>query len=97
MTTEQKKELLKTVWAEFSFDEIIDAGFDYNKCGAMHLLKAAEEFKDKNNLDNTTFLDSLSELLETHERNLPWSREVMESLVGYYSEFMRPSSMPRGA
>ena len=25
MTTEQKKELLKTVWAEFSFDEIIDA------------------------------------------------------------------------
>lgn len=87
MTKEQKEELLKTVWKEFSFDDIIDAGFDYNKCGAMHLLQAAEEFKDKRKvLDETTFLDSLSELLETHERNLPWAREVMELLVGYYSE-----------
>jgi hypothetical protein len=84
--SETNKLLLKKVWEQYSFDEIIDAGFDYNKCGAMHLLKAAEEFKDKNNLDNTTFLDSLSELLETHERNLPWAREVMELLVGYYSE-----------
>ena len=85
--TETNKDLLKKVWEQYSFDEIIDVGFDYNKCGAMHLIKAAEEFKDKNkNLDNTTFLDELSELLEIHERNLPWAREVIELLIGYYSE-----------
>jgi hypothetical protein len=28
----RKRKLLKEVWDECSFDEIIDAGFEYNKC-----------------------------------------------------------------
>ena len=41
MSEEEKKEYLKRLWSEFSFDEIIDAGFDNNKCSAMHLINAA--------------------------------------------------------
>ena len=45
-TVINKKELLKKVWEECSFDEIIDAGFEYNKCGAIQLKAAAAEFDD---------------------------------------------------
>lgn len=45
-TVINKKEILKKVWEECSFDEIIDAGFEYNKCGAIQLKAAAAEFDD---------------------------------------------------
>ena len=41
-----KEELLKEVWKSCTFDEIIDAGFKYNKCGAIDLKVAAAEFDD---------------------------------------------------
>lgn len=45
-TVINKKELLKKVWEECTFDEIIDAGFEYNKCGAINLKTAAAAFDD---------------------------------------------------
>jgi len=41
-----KEELLKEVWKSCTFDEIIDAGFEYNKCCASDLINAAAEFDD---------------------------------------------------
>lgn len=41
-----KQELLKEVWKTCTFDEIIDAGFEQNECGACHLIAAAKEFED---------------------------------------------------
>lgn len=41
-----KEELLKEVWESCTFDEIINAGFEYNKCGAINLKVAAAEFDD---------------------------------------------------
>lgn len=41
-----KEELLKEVWNSCTFDEIIDAGFEMNKCGAIDLKTAADEFDD---------------------------------------------------
>lgn len=43
-----KKKLLKKIWEECTFDEIIDAGFEYNKCGAINLKTAAAAFDDPN-------------------------------------------------
>ncbi len=43
-----KEELLKEVWKSCTFDEIIDAGFEMNKCGASDLINAASEFEDPN-------------------------------------------------
>lgn len=40
-----KEDLLEKVWNEFSFDEIIDKGFEMNKCGAIDLKVAADEFE----------------------------------------------------
>jgi hypothetical protein len=41
-----KEKLLKEVWKNCTFDEIINAGFEYNKCGAIDLKVAAAEFDD---------------------------------------------------
>ena len=40
-----KKELLKQLWEQCSFDEIVDAGFEYNKCSGEKLINAAAEFE----------------------------------------------------
>ena len=80
----RKAKLLKEVWESCTFDEIIDAGFELNRCSGCQILDAAEEFmKD----DNRDFLDKLRELCEiTPKKDLPWSREVMEILVDYFYE-----------
>ena len=46
MTNKTKKDLLKKVWDNCTFDEIIDAGFEFSKCGAIDLKTAAAEFDD---------------------------------------------------
>ena len=43
-----KKKLLQIIWDECSFDEIINAGFENNKCGAINLKVAADEFSNPN-------------------------------------------------
>lgn len=81
-----KKELLKEVWESCTFDEIIDAGFEHNKCSGVQLLDAAAEFENKEN-DWKDFLDKLRDLCEeTPKKDLPWSRDVMEILVDYFYE-----------
>ena len=44
MSEDARKALLKQVWDNCSFDEIINAGFEMNKCGAIDLKVAADEF-----------------------------------------------------
>ena len=82
----RKASLLKEVWETCSFDEIIDAGFDNNKCSGVQLLEAASEFDIKTN-SNANFIERLRDLCEeTPKRDLPWSRDVMEVLVDYFYE-----------
>lgn len=65
-----KEELLKEVWKTCTFDEIIDAGFAENKCGACHLLAAAKEFEDVDYLiyvvENMKIEDILNALKDEH-------------------------------
>ena len=82
------KELLKEVWERLSFDEIIDAGFEYNKCSGGQLINAAAEFEYNENSDKSKeqlFIDRLRSLFEeTDTKDLPWARNVMEILYDYY-------------
>lgn len=82
------KELLKEVWERLSFDEIIDAGFEYNKCSGEKLINAAAEFEYNENNDKSKeqlFIDKLRALFEeTNTKDLPWARNVMEILYDYY-------------
>ena len=79
-----KKELLKQVWEQFSFDEIIDAGFEYNKCSGEKLINAAAEFEAPEK-DEDDFLKQLRKLCDdTPRANLPWGRNVMEILCDYF-------------
>lgn len=85
------KELLKEVWERLSFDEIIDAGFEYNKCSAGQLINAASEFEYNENSDKSKeqlFIDRLRVLFEeTDRKDLPWARNVMEILYDYYDTY----------
>lgn len=82
----RKEKLLKEVWETCSFDEIIDAGFDNNKCSGVQLLEAASEFDIKTD-SKANFIERLRILCEeTPKRDLPWSRDVMEVLVDYFYE-----------
>lgn len=46
MMDNDKKELLVKVWNTCTFDEIIDAGFELNKCGASDILGASKDFEN---------------------------------------------------
>ena len=61
MEEKEKKELLKKVWNECTFDEIIDAGFEMNKCGAMDLKVAADEFT---NHEKEYSVDEIKEIIK---------------------------------
>lgn len=82
------KELLKEVWERLSFDEIIDAGFEYNQCSGEQLINAATEFEyneDNDKSKEQIFIDRLRALFEeTDTKDLPWARNVMEILYDYY-------------
>jgi hypothetical protein len=82
MTTKQKKQLLKKVWDNISFDEIIDAGFEFNKCSGEDIINAASEFELKNDI-HEDFMDALNELFESHRNNLPWTHNIVETVVEY--------------
>lgn len=71
MTKEQKKERLKTVWEEFSFDEIIDDGFDLNKCGddETRELLIKNEIKRKEEVEK--YLEETKYITERCEKNNP--------------------------
>ena len=63
MTDKEKKELLKKVWNNCTFDEIIDEGFILNKCGAINLLDAAEQFRETKLIDPLTDEELLDEMV----------------------------------
>ena len=69
--TLKKQQLLKDVWEQCTFDEIIDAGFDYNK--------------DNDKSRKQIFIDRLISLFEKTGNNyLPSARNVMKILYKYY-------------
>ena len=79
-----KEELLKQVWETCSFDDIINTGFEYNKCSAKQLINAANEF-ESNETNEDNFIEKLAKLFEeTPKSKLPWGREVMRVLTDYY-------------
>lgn len=85
-----KEELLKQVWEICTFDEIIDAGFELNKCSAQNLLDAADEFviKQEQEEENKDFIETLTDLCEkTSKSELPWEREIMMVLCDYFNQY----------
>lgn len=71
-----KEDLLKEVWEICTFDEIIDAGFEQNKCGAIDLKVAASEFDDiDHEIDDDEFET------EIHNRGI---REIVSILKNLY-------------
>lgn len=83
----RKRKLLKEVWDECSFDEIIDAGFDFNKCSGIQLMDAADEFRHKDKTPEDNCLDDIKEVLESYkESDLPWGRDIMEIIADYFHE-----------
>jgi hypothetical protein len=79
-----KKELLKQLWETCTFDEIIDAGFEYNKCSGEQLINAAAEFETPE-IDEQDFIERLTKLCEdTPKANLPWGHDVMNVLTDYF-------------
>lgn len=81
------KELLKQVWETCTFDEIIDAGFEYNKCSAEQLINAASEFENpEQESDDKSIQDKFEELLEKYSKDLPWCADIMSILEDYYHQ-----------
>lgn len=82
-----KKELLKQLWEICSFDEIIDAGFEYNKCSGEQLINAASEFENpEQESDDKSIQDKFEEFLEKYSRDLPWCGDIMSILENYYHQ-----------
>lgn len=86
--TSRKQQLLKDVWEQYTFDEIIDAGFEYNKCSGGQLINAAAKFEyneDNDKSKEQVFIDRIKELFdETDTKDLPYGRNMMEILRNYY-------------
>lgn len=83
----RKETLLKEVWETCSFDEIIDAGFEYNKCSGEQLINAASEFENpEQESDDKSIQDKFEEFLEKHAKDLPWCGDMMSILEDYYHQ-----------
>jgi len=63
-TTKQK--LLQIIWDECTFDEIIDAGLDLNKCSSSDIINAASEYEDpeKSALEDIISESSVEDVME---------------------------------
>ena len=59
MNKKNKAELLEQVWENCTFDEIINAGFNLSKCGAIDLKVAASEFGDPREIDDDIFAEEI--------------------------------------
>ena len=80
----RKEKLLKEVWETCTFDEIIDAGFEHNKCSGAQLINAAAEFDAPEN-NEEDFIDKLKKLCEeTPKQDLPWGHQVMDVITDYF-------------
>lgn len=82
-----KAELLKQIWETCTFDEIIDAGFEYNKCSGEQLINAAAEFENpEQESDDKSIQDKFEEFLEKYSKDLPWCDDMMSILEDYYHQ-----------
>ena len=66
MKNETKKKLLQIIWDECTFDEIIDAGLDLNKCSSSDIINAASEYEDpeKSTLEDIISESSIEDVME---------------------------------
>ena len=74
-----KKKLLQIIWDECSFDEIIDAGLDLNKCSSSDIINAASEYEDpeKSALEDIISESSVEDVMEAVR-----SEFTIEDIVG---------------
>jgi hypothetical protein len=80
----RKENLLKEVWETCTFGEIIDSGFNCDKCSAEQLINAASEFESPEKNEDG-FIEQLTKLCEeTPKANLPWGHDVMNVLTDYF-------------
>lgn len=83
----RKQVTLKDVWKTCTFDEIIDAGFEYNKCSGEQLINAAAEFEVGTYAKEEHFVDALKKLFnEYNKSDLPWTDDIMDVIKEYYHE-----------
>lgn len=83
----RKAAILKEAWENCSFDEIIDAGFDYNKCSGEQLINAAAEFEVSTYAKEEHFVDALKKLFNEYDKSdLPWTDDIMDVIKEYYHE-----------
>ena len=74
-----KKKLLQIIWDECSFDEIIDAGLDLNKCSSSDIINAASEYEDpeKSALEDIIAESSIEDVMDAIR-----SEFTIEDIVG---------------
>lgn len=74
-----KKKLLQIIWDECSFDEIIDAGLDLNKCSSSDIINAASEYEDpeKSALEDIIAESSIEDVMDAVR-----SEFTIEDIVG---------------
>lgn len=79
MKDETKNKLLQIIWDECSFDEIIDAGLNLNKCSSSDIINAASEYEDpeKSALEDIISESSIEDVMETVR-----SEFTIEDIVG---------------
>lgn len=79
MKDETKNKLLQIIWDECSFDEIIDAGLDLNKCSSSDIINAASEYEDpeKSALEDIISESSIEDVMEAVR-----SEFTIEDIVG---------------
>ena len=74
-----KKKLLQIIWDECSFDEIIDAGLELNKCSSSDIINAASEYEDP---DKSALEDIISESSVEDVMDAVRSEFTIEDIVG---------------
>ena len=76
-----KKKLLQIIWDECTFDEIIDAGLDLNKCSSSDIINAASEYEDpeKSALEDIISESSIEDVMEAVR-----SEFTIEDIVGEF-------------
>lgn len=83
----REKELLKHIWESYTFDEIINAGFEYNMCSAEQLINAAAEFEVGTYVKEEHIVDALKKLFNEYDKaDLPWVDDIIDVIKEYYHE-----------
>lgn len=83
MKNETKKKLLQIIWDECSFDEIIDAGLDLNKCSSSDIINAASEYEDP---EKSALEDIISESSVEDVMDAVRSEFTIEDIVGEFDK-----------